>query len=1534
MPRFALPVTAVSALLLLSGFANAQTPPVYTWDGNPATAGVIDNTLGPWNLTDARWYDGSEYKLWNPAAIAQFGSTTSTIGPEITVNEAISLAGMNFLPFSSLPSTSTAFSFNGTGSLNFTPNATISIATNATNGSSGFIRMRVPIVAENLTLYKPEGTTLGFINFEAISPGLTGTLSLKSATGITGGIYASLNTARILNLSRIVVDAGSVVSMGGGGTLNVPMTIAGTGGSNWGAIRVESSNTNFAGGITLSADARFHTHINVLNATISGPITETAGGSKAFNRTANSPVNTASVLATTYTAANTYTGGTVFGRAFTLTNTGETVATEGGLNILDFTAATAPDNNIFYNGTAPGALSLIGGLATPTGLRMNGAAGETNSQTFSGLSVQQSATFIEVNSGASGTANLNLGAITRTDLSSVAIKGPASGSITGTFGGSGDAFLGPWATYTTADGQSSTWASLSGGVITGFTGTSEYADGLPLSNDPAAHVRVSNLSFSDVTLGAETTISTLSMTDTDSFRNVDLAGNTLRLGVNGGIQVVNGAQSLTVGMPFDGSILTAGGTANTAGQVILTNLSSTSNLMVNSSIQNNGTGTVSLLINGTGRTILTGSNSFTGTVTVNSGVLDIRHSNALGSAGTTLTRVMTGASLNLAGNITVAEGLQINGQGIANDGALRNISGTNTVSGLIRLQGMARISSDSGTLILTGGVTSQISATGLTFSGAGDIDVRSNLLGTTNILTKEGRGTLTLNGTSVATGTTTVNNGTLALNFNAATAPASNILYTGVTVGNLAMGNSSTLKVIGKTDSTSTQAFTTLTLSNAGSYRITAEQNGATSLNLNFTGAFTRSVAGALLNFDLPTSGVISQVGGANNTLVTGTGSVAYATVGLSDWAGYATSATTTRNIVGLSSFNGYTSSTATSLTGNADMTGSTTLSAATAISSLRFNQPLAATISQDSTARILTTGGILVTPNVGANTSTISVATLRAPASAPDLVIIQNNTEGILKITSKISQNASAGTTGLTKAGPGTVLIEGSSAYASGDFTGAIRILDGALQIASGTGTSISNVLFYSTTFTLGSAGSSGKLVLGNGATGVVQYGGLRTEGYGTANALVGGSTAMSTFLTYMAGTYDFRTGMIGGTGTNENNLHLTISIGTTQLGPNNTYTGRTSIQRDTVEVMTLANTGQVSSLGTGSASGASTIELSSQTTGAQNVDSVATLRYIGDSDSTTNRVVTLLNNDVIGDIRTVTGNIENTGTGTVKFTSPFTAAGTNLAPRFLRLGGTNTGANEIVSIGDTVANANAPAVVLEKYGTGTWVLTGSSTYSGGTTISGGTLVTHNDGLAGSATGLGKVDVSAGATLAGIGSIIPSANRNVTLTGGTLSVGDSTLFTPEASTMTITLSGTGTLQFTGNSVLALDIFATPVLTAMGALAANGTSDLLVVSGIVDLGTATTLRIGNPDGLTNFAAGDSWQLFDWSGLSSLQGTFAATDLPTLSSDLFWDLSQIYSSGVISIGLTVVVPEPSRMVLVLAGIAWIGTRRHRRAVVAI
>src|SRR5213075_671729 len=135
----------------------------------------------------------------------------------------------------------------------------------------------------------------------------------------------------------------------------------------------------------------------------------------------------------------------------------------------------------------------------------------------------------------------------------------------------------------------------------------------------------------------------------------------------------------------------------------------------------------SITKSGTSTFTLSGANTYGGTTTISGGVLNIQNATALGSTASGTT-VASGAALQIQNNISVGtEALTLNGSGVASDGAFRNISGNNSFAGAITFGSACTISSDAGTLTLSGNLNNA----GFLFteSGAGNVTMSGVISG-------------------------------------------------------------------------------------------------------------------------------------------------------------------------------------------------------------------------------------------------------------------------------------------------------------------------------------------------------------------------------------------------------------------------------------------------------------------------------------------------------------------------------------------------------------------------------------------------------------------------------------------------------------------------------------------------------------------------------------------------------------------------------------------------------------------------------------
>ncbi len=244
--------------------------------------------------------------------------------------------------------------------------------------------------------------------------------------------------------------------------------------------------------------------------------------------------------------------------------------------------------------------------------------------------------------------------------------------------------------------------------------------------------------------------------------------NTISLGY-GGIDMVSASENVTL----NGPILVASNQTWNVGIQNPGNL-----LTVNSSLS----GSATLTKAGYGTLLLDGTNSFSGTLDVdtggsftNDGAVCIANSTAVASVASPIAIRDTGMSAstlqlsNAISGVSISQDVSLAGRS-TNVAAIENVLGDNSLAGNITLVAggpMYQLQSDAGTFAVGGTITAANTVNGactVTFQGVGNFFVSGpieNGNSATIGLSKTGSGTLTLSAANPFSGATTVSGGTL-----------------------------------------------------------------------------------------------------------------------------------------------------------------------------------------------------------------------------------------------------------------------------------------------------------------------------------------------------------------------------------------------------------------------------------------------------------------------------------------------------------------------------------------------------------------------------------------------------------------------------------------------------------------------------------------------------------------------------------------------------------------------------------------------------
>jgi autotransporter-associated beta strand protein len=559
-------------------------------------------------------------------------------------------------------------------------------------------------------------TLSGSSSYTGLTTISVGTIKLGAAGGATNtplgttGTGTTISSGAVLDLNGFTLGTAEAITMSGAGIANIGAF-----------INSSNSSVSFSGATILAAAARIVNHgtgLFILSGNMSGNFARTIV-------TVGDVTQSAGVWSGTGSLIKEGSGRLILSGQNSTTGA-MTVST----GVLQLGANGGAANTPF--GTNAGGVTVSAGAVVDLNIYTLGGASTYETLNLSGSGIKNAGALISTASGIS-----RFGAMTVAANSRVINSG--AGTII--FGG----------TITAANGINLGIGGTGSTTISGVYGAT--ATSATMTKWDAGTLTVSAAS---ITTGlVRVNGGTLSYGINDAFATgaLTVAGGTLNLGT------FNETNIGTVTL-ISGSIINSNGTASITSTATVVAESGTISAVLGSAVA------AGIAKNSAGRFILSGNNTFTSTsIAVNAGYLNLTHSNALGAAGTALTTTISaGATLELENSITIpsVKAITVNGTGVANAGAIRNISGTNSIGANVVLGTTnVRINSDSGTLTfptMSGNTFNSI------FGGAGATTVSGIISTTTGGLTKDGAGTLTLSGVNTFTGATNLIEGTIIAN--------------------------------------------------------------------------------------------------------------------------------------------------------------------------------------------------------------------------------------------------------------------------------------------------------------------------------------------------------------------------------------------------------------------------------------------------------------------------------------------------------------------------------------------------------------------------------------------------------------------------------------------------------------------------------------------------------------------------------------------------------------------------------------------------
>jgi autotransporter-associated beta strand protein len=1295
----------------------------------------------------------------------------------------------------------------------------------------------------------------------------TGKLILSGNNTYTGGAFINNGIVQIQSANALgaaadttTIATGAALELSGGFTAANPISVTGTGVGSAGAIHDLTGTNTLSGAVTLTGATTVATDTGAtLNLT--GGITGSNYGltlNGAGNLTIGAGATAGVIALGTGGVTINSTGTTTFAGTAANTYTGTTTVNSGTLILGKSANVTSVNGNLIIGDDNVGNGAVTVQVAATAGAQINANSAVTiNSDGTLNLNGQSNA--VAQLNASSNTAQVTLGTGTLTVGGNANLNSAYAGKITGTGG----------------------LAKAGSGALSLSNGSSNYSGPTALNAGIINVSAVGALGSSTVTVASGASLQVTNLGVSNNLSNiVNLNGN--GVGGAGAVESTAGTNNLTGNFTLQSNARIQADTGSTLNLTTGTVTLSTFTLDVagggNTTISRVISGTGGVTMDGTGTLALSGTNTYTGVTAVNSGTLEIRNKSALGGTGGTTT-VANGATLALNNATPIAEvTTTIDGAGVSNNGALRNIAGNNTWSGTVALASDSSIGADTGTTLTMSGVISgghALSKAGAgtvvlnaaeTYTGATNVNAgtlqlgAANLIPNTSAVTVAGGATFNLNNNS-DTVASIAGAGALALGSGSLGAGENNTSTTfsgGISgTGNIVKNGTGTLTMSG----TDSRTAGTTTIS-AGVLQLGANNalGSSTSLTLN-GGTFATNGFSDIVNTLLLNASSTINYGGLAGILTIGPGNGTWAagTLTINNWNGNPTGGGSDQFLV--NSATGLTAGLLTNITFAGYGPGAQIISVAGKFEVVPVTGNAYAWANVGGSN--WTTPTTNWTPNGNPSGAGVSVTFGAAIAANSTVTLDAARTVGYMNFNN--SHNYTIAPAAAQRL---TLDVGGGSAQINVTNTGSPTISTG---------------LVLNDNLIINQDNAGGTLTL-SAATAI-------TAGTAQGNVTVNGAgnTVISGAITTGAGTLT----------KNE--------AGTLTLSGANTYTGTTTINGGVLSINTLANVnGGASSLGAPTSVANGTIKIGSGATGA-------TLAYTG-AGSSSNRVV-----DLAGTTGGAT--LDASGTGTLTLTSAFTASGAGA--KTLTLAGSTNGAIS----GAIVDNSGVNNTSVFKTGAGTWVLSGANTYTGDTLINVGTLQLGANNVLADTTDVNLTGATAIFDVNGktdtVGSITGIAGSRITLGAGALTSGGSNSITTFAGTITgtgtLTQSGTGKLTLTGantysgatsitGGVLSVSTLANGGANSNIGASTNAAANLVLNGGTLQytgggVSTDRLFTLGTTAGSTIDASGGGTLNFTNTGSVVLSGANTARTLTLTGSNTGALASALSNNGTGATSLT-------------------------------